>query len=192
MAFNQNVPINQQNALPLATIAQATPGQLQIVGGSVYRTFAPEDIGINGSVFALNNNQGLIAGNYLDLRGCTKFVVAVRCVNALVSVARPAITLAWQLRMGTSDAPAPGKLVGGSLNTEMNSELYAGANWIFPATTAPGEVLTKLLAFAYPSISNFGNNTVVMGYNMRPILTALSSTMPDSNNLFTMYMEAHS
>lgn len=193
------IPQNQLNALPLLTAAQAAAaGELTIIGGGLYRYFSPTVLGINATPVVNYGGLGyyLLTTPYLDLRGCSKYVVTIRNTYIGGPGARGALPsgVLWaQVRQGPTDAPAPIYIVGAT-DVTLNNGMYQlalAAGKVFGAQQAAADSQTIVWAWADASPSSNGNNAVVLGANTR-LVFSFSSNPVAATNLFTMTVEAQS
>jgi hypothetical protein len=69
------IPKTQQDALPILTIAQASAGDIQLLGNSITKFWSSAALNMPFS----NISTGSIAySSTLDVRGCTKFALVVK------------------------------------------------------------------------------------------------------------------
>lgn len=196
----QNVPINQQNALPIATIAQATPGALLMLGGQVSRYYSPDDLGLN--LVAISSgvfNPGAItaywlATPYLDMRGCKYFSVVVKRTTTaggagLISL--PSCTPEIQIRQTVTDAPPVYQVNGGSLNNELPGMFIIKTGAVmYPAAGGIGEEQRVIMAWGAMQLGSYGA-AVAVGTDMRFVLRFFN-TLVDPTNRFTVSVWAGS
>jgi hypothetical protein len=70
------IPQNQQDALPLATIATALGGDVQIIGTALTRYFS--HLALGSPTFVAVSTGGMLRTPTLDLRGCNRFAFVVK------------------------------------------------------------------------------------------------------------------
>jgi hypothetical protein len=108
------IPKTQQDALPIQTIAQASSGDIQIVGNTMTRFWSSTVLNMGAEV----SEQGVFNhySNQLDVRGCNSFTLVVKRVtgaNAQAAVAN--VALYWLY--GSSDGVFPSLAAVPSLST---------------------------------------------------------------------------
>lgn len=110
------MPQNQQDALPLQTIAQATqPTTYSFEGGTVSKYWDAATLGINGAGVSLYpitaGNVYYLATPFLDMRGCNWFTLMLERFATTDNATSPlqlpfAFTLYAQYRTGPADTPS--------------------------------------------------------------------------------------
>lgn len=191
-----NLPLNQQNALPIPGASASITGTTVIVGGVVTKYFSPSDMGISGVSTTTDGPTGAVyvSSQYLDLRGCSKYAMQVRCVNANIRGALVAMQVVAQYRLSGSDTPAPFYANGGSISLAFNAQLnvLGSGTIIFPATAAISEVQTAYATWETAGgTGQAGEFSVVIGSDVRFFL--FFSTNPvAAANAFTCSLWASS
>lgn len=97
------IPQNQQDAMPLLSIGDATaPDSIDVVGSTIIKYWGPGSNGITGAMGSIGTGvDGGIVGNFLDLRGMTQYMfVLVRNVGDAAAEANAQSELMVQARAG--------------------------------------------------------------------------------------------
>lgn len=187
-------PVNQLNALPLQDAdTNAAGGSLQIIGGAIVRYFDGTALGINGATAATVNTKVCLVTNYLDLRGCSKYMFALRRTTPSgIVAALPVASLQIQMRLSASDTPSAG-YVNGGLNDVMNSIVsVSSATQTFPATLGAADAETALWAWDSGVSTGVGVGLGTMiGSDCRLIVT-WSTNPVAATNLFSATLWASS
>lgn len=167
-------PVNQLDSLPLVDAdSAAAGGEIQIINGVVVRYFSPAVLGIAGAtVQSIAIGAGFffyIAGNYLDLRGCTKFQLLVRRNVILTTGAMTAMQVGFQTRMGVSDNPLPTWILPGlSVNQTLSGSSSVNVtSIIFPAAGTAGNHQSALRTWAANEFQGFGGSAASIGSDCR-------------------------
>jgi len=180
-------PQNQLDALPLQDAdTAAAGGVLSIVGGSINRFWDPNTLQINGiNTTTFSATKVALVTPYLDLRGCTKFVFALRRTVAGAAGAVPSGILTFQYRLGASDTPAVTQT--GSIDDSMNGIINNTSGVIFPAT-AGAETDTRILTFDEFQNSGVGGAvSLSIGSDVR-LIFSFSTNPVNVINFFTAYL----
>ena len=194
---SQLIPVNQLNALPLITAAQAaTAGTVQVVGGSVYRSFTPAQLGINATSVA-SDPGGIyyLATPFLDLRGCSKVTVTLQRTVSANGALLPQLKLYGQTRQGPADAmpiavyPTAGNF--SSLLSAMILTTSDAAQGIFQAQLTTDVPQRCVWAFSFSQSGSSGSGDSFGGANTRFVWSPLTNAIA-ATNLFTAYLEAWS
>lgn len=127
-------PQNQLDALPLQDAdAAAAGGILSIVGGAVNRFWDPATLGINGVNMTLfSATKWALVTPYLDVRGCSRFVIALRASISAGATLAMNVNTSWQYRQGPGDSPAVTQ--AGTINDLVNGITNNSGSMVFPAT----------------------------------------------------------
>ncbi len=186
----QNIPINQQNALPLATIAQATPGAIQLLGGQVSRSWTPSDLGMDGVPASIVNVPGsglnyYLATPFLDMRGCARFAVLIRRTTTAGGAGLIALptTAPWiQLRLTPTDTPPIFLFNGGSTSNNLTGTFVIKTPAVlFPAAGGVGEQQSILLAWGGMQLGSYGAD-IAGGTDIRIVLAWFTNLVDPSNS----------
>lgn len=178
------IPVNQLDALPLISAAQAAQaGTLQIVGGRAARYFGPADLGINASgVSTLPVGAGFyyyLVTPFLDLRGCSTFAFLLRRnVGATITALAGTAVLQLQWRMNSADTPPVAWIdpTGTAVNENQVGKAQVQTGVVFPATTA-GNNQRALITWGGVLQAQYSPN-VAPGADTRVIVT-WSTTNPN-------------
>lgn len=185
------IPVNQLDALPLISAAQAAQaGQLQIIGGRAARYFGPADLGINASgVSTFPVGAGFyyyLATPYLDLRGCSTFAFLLRRnVGATITALAGTASLQMQWRMNSADTPAVTWIdpSGATVNDNQAGKAQVQTGVAFPATTA-GNNQRALITWGGVLQNGFGSD-VAPGADTRLIVSWSTNNPNNGDNTFT-------
>jgi hypothetical protein len=193
------IPINQQNALPIQSIAAASsPDQVTINGGQVLKYFSPgsatppaHGTGINGTPAGTDGNGHVfIASNFLGLSGCSNLVALITRGNSsgVGLGALTAMSLLMQYRLTPiTVAPTSNALGGGSINLDQcGMGVIATTSVIFPGMNSGN---FEYVALSWGPSVDLGSSTVItpttIGADLRFILS-WSTNAVNVNNLFSL------
>ena len=193
-----NLPLNQQNALPIPGASSVNNGTLTVVGGTVNRYCSPTDLGINGAgVLTLTVGGGsyyYLATNYLNLTGCTRFAFLVsRAVTADQQAAlATGGRLAVQFRLGATDTPAAVYVVGASAIEQFAGKSYLNTAAItFPAGST-GDNQRALVTWSADEIVGAGGVAASFGTDCRFVFDWSTTNPTPGANTFTAQLWASS
>jgi len=191
-------PVNQLNALPLQDAdSNAAGGTLQVVGGTITRYFSPAVLGINGASFTPDTLNCTIVSPFLDLRGCSKYTVALRLprvtAGGLGQITN--VFCHFQTRMGASDTPILYNINGGGQLDLVGSGWIAFNNnaQLFD-TASNGTVQTVVWSLSESGPSDGRSTSLVLGSDVRLIFATHTATAgsPNASNLFSAQLWASS
>lgn len=200
------VPQSQLDALPILTVAQAAQGgDVQVIGGQLVKTFNPDQLGINGIV-GLSQITPLgapdqiiyLATPYLDLTGCTKYSVLLRCTNTSAgNLLPPPVTMYLQARMGPLDVPPlfyfDTTNADNPIHNAQDSVCAAGRAW---ATIVAGGSNTLRFDFGFAGVAYTDAilaMPMMLGANSRIVTKCPhAGVAPDPNLKYTMFVMGHS
>ena len=184
------IPVNQLDALPLISAAQAAQaGLLEIIGGRAARYFGPADLGINASgVSTVPVGAGFyyyLATPYLDLRGCSTFAFLLRRNVGATITALAGASLQMQWRLGSADAPGVTWIdpTGAFVNDAQAGKATVQIGVTFPATTA-GNNQRALITWGGVLQGGFGAD-VAPGADARLIVSWSTTNPNNGDNTFT-------
>jgi|SRR6516162_2537064 hypothetical protein len=200
MATIGKTPVNQLNALPLQDADTAAAGGIiQVIAGQLYRFFDANTLGINGipmASFGGGVQIGLVTP-YLDLRGCSKYALALRCVNNTAAHGiLAAIFVLMQYRMGPGDAPAVVYVNNGGAGSRDQLDNAIGqlgsTGHQFQATAGASEAQTRLWAWDNSlADTTIGGDFTAIGSDVRFQIVTNGVAMA-AQNLFTCTLWASS
>ena len=192
------IPTSQLNALPILTAGQAAlGGDVLVVGSTLSRVWSPATLGLNGTSVVANKPVGWywFGTDYLDLRGTSKCLMTVRCVNVNVRAALPVFAVWLQTRQGPTDKPDAIYSTGGGTGKPSNAETVVQSRIAFPATANPSEVQTAVFGWSFggacQSVGTDGNYAAIPGINTR-IIFSFETNFVAPANVFYVYLEASS
>ena len=197
--MSQNIPVNQQNAIPIWTLGG---GLANIVGGTVTRSWDSDMLGIKGAlVTTLATGETLIASNWLDVSGCSQFALAVRRTATNNSGGQGVVgglqnMNVWiQYRMGPNDSPPLSYNNGVTLYQPFTGRIPVLNQGVgFPNTNSlPNlghEQQTAALGFNVSDNSTgpFTSWNAMIGSDVRLILSWGTLSPPTTDNTFSAYL----
>jgi hypothetical protein len=136
------IPLNQQDAFPLQSIAAAQQAtDVQVIGGMVTKYFGPSATGVFAAAVTTDaNGHRFCASNYLDMMGCNVGAALIsRNDTAAAPLAAPAFQLLMQYRATPITVmPTSNALGGGSINLDQCGMIGIHTTlFTFAASTAP-------------------------------------------------------
>lgn len=192
------IPSNQQDALPLQSIAQATSGSIVTFGNKLARYFDPVTLGIN----AVGISQQLLTGgavyyyiatNWLDLRGCSQFAFMLqRNVNVNKN---PILNtrLNAQYRMGVTDNPPAVYDNNGNPDEGRSGQLQLVStnpfSFVAQTSTDPQRELRVWTSASVNQGTNQGGS-ITIGYDVRLIITWTTVNPNVGDSTFTAQLWA--
>ena len=178
---SQTLPINQINALPVATVAGVVNGLATLTFGRLTKYFSPTDLGLSGagwsSIVVGAGAYYYMATPWLDLRGCTVFsVVLARTIGATATAIPAAVAAYVQVRLSASDVPGPVLVNGSSVDEGLSGKVQlATTGTTFGAGTA-GDVQRAL--FTWGGVQQNGYGSQFAGGTDQRIIFTTSTTNP--------------
>lgn len=189
------LPINQQNALPLLSITDATEAsEVSLVGGSVIKKWNAADLGISGAQWTLSPDglKGYILGEFLDLRGCNHFsaIVERHMTDAPAEVALD-IWLLWEFR-GVGGAVNPTTQYNGHAQTI--AWAGCGTDWLTTGGVGPFPYTTLVARGGTINSWAVGSNVpaapatagAFVGYDARPVIYTPNTPVVGANLTMTL------
>lgn len=176
-----NVPKNQLDALPIDQTG-GTAGAAVVIGNSMQRFWSPTALGLSGITGWTTDGFGniYIVTPFLEVLGCTNFVMQMRCITSIVRVALPSTLLFSQYRLTSADSIPP---FGTNNNAENAAMSQIGLGKIFAAALAGDQ---QVVDWAW-SVGRTGSPepSVVIGSDVRFVIQS-AGPVPAATNSFSV------